>query len=74
MNNYQKLVDYFISTNELGHHNVSNHSICLYDIRNNPLVIIELEKRIRKITKKFKLVILNPKEKISNISILDIDL
>lgn len=71
---YQKLVDIFIESGELGHYDTRNFSICLYNMPNNSTDIRLLRRRIKEVTEKFKLVVLDPCEMRSNINILDIEL
>lgn len=71
---YEKLVDLFIESDELGHYDPEKYSICLYGIENTPKVLNGIKSRIEKITKKFSFVVLDKKEKFTNINILDIEL
>ena len=68
------LVDIFINTGELGHYNKNDWSIMLYDIENTPHHINYIKKRIDKLTTKYKIVVLDPKKKYTNVNILDIEL
>ncbi len=68
----QKLVDIFIETHQLGHY--GDYYLCLYDIRNNKDEINNIIKLIETVTKKYKLIILDKEEPITNINILDINL
>lgn len=72
--NYEKLIDHFIETDELGHYNKEDYSICLYDIKTEENIIRDLNRRIQNITTNYKLIVLDKSEKRSNINILDIDL
>jgi hypothetical protein len=63
-----------IASDELGHYNSDNYSIMLYGIDNKPEVIKDIRKRIGEHTSKFKLIVLDPTEKVTNVNILDIDL
>lgn len=74
MNNFYKLVDHFIQTDELGDYNEEDYSITLYDIENQPSIIRRIEQDIQKITRKYKFIVLNPMGEITNVKILDIDL
>ncbi len=74
MSNYEKLVDMFIDSEEIGHYNPDNNSIMLYDILNTSKTLRDLINRIDGITQKYKLVILYPERETTNINILDIDL
>ena len=77
MNNFNKLVNYFIEASELGsgmHYDNNNFSIMLYDIPNSKEKINQIKEQINEITKNYKLVVLNPNQLFSNINILDIDL
>lgn len=64
----------FIETDELGHYNDKNGSICLYDVQNQKPIIDNIRKRIEQYTKNYTLIVLDKKEEITNINILDIDL
>lgn len=69
-----KLVDKFIETDELGHYDAENHSVTLYGIPNDRKTIERVKGDIAKITNKCRIIILDPKDKHTNISILDIGL
>lgn len=71
---YHQLVDKFISTGELGHYNLDNKSIMLYDIENQEKVLSRIKNDISLITRNFKFIVLNPSQPITNINILDIEL
>ncbi len=70
---FDKLVDMFLSTDELGHFNDKEYSIMLYGIENKREVIDDIKSRIDSVTNKYKLVVLDKEEK-PNINILDIGL
>ena len=74
-NNFEKLIDYFISTKELGHYDESKNLICLYDVINSEKEIKRIKTEIEKITKKYKLILLelDKQSNCRNINILDID-
>ncbi len=74
LTNFDNLVEHFISTDELGHYNKDNFSICLYGIENNPAAIKEIRKAVSQVTTRFKLIVLEPGDQRTNINILDIDL
>jgi len=71
---FDQLVFHFIRTNELGDYNAENFSITLYGILNDEKHIERIRSEIEVITKHFKMIVLNPGEKCTNIKILDIDL
>ncbi len=70
---YNQLVDLFLDSNQLGHFDEDNNLICLYDIENNPKIISKIKTEIEKITKKYKLVILDKNDVYTSINILDIE-
>lgn len=72
--NFNKLIDHFISTSEQGHYDAENFSICLYGIKNDPVVLKKIFFEITKVTTKFKFIILDTEADFTNINILDIDL
>lgn len=72
--NINKLVDHFISTDQLGHYDSDKHSITLYDISNTSSEFRKIKNAIDGITKKYKIIILSPDKSFTNINILDIDL
>lgn len=74
MDNFSRLVNYFISTDQLGDYDLLDYSITLYGIPNQVDVIQKIHQDIRKITSKYKLVVTDLKEEFTNIKILDIDL
>lgn len=74
MDNFNKLVEHFIFTGDLGDYNKDNYSITLYDIRRDPVVIEDIKRRINEITTKYKFVVLHTTREFTNIKILDIDL
>jgi hypothetical protein len=71
--NYNKLVDLFLELKQLGHFDEENRLICLYDILNEPKIILGIKNEIEKITKKYKLVVLEKEDTYTNINILDIE-
>lgn len=71
---FNLLVDIFLKSDELGHYDLDNYSICLYDIPTNPSSIQSVVDRIDNVTKKYKIIINTPYESVTNIQILDIDL
>jgi hypothetical protein len=73
MSTFSRLTDLFLVSDELGHYDENNFSICLYGIKNEPPVIEDIRNRINQITSKYRLIILS-KDKYTNVNILDIDL
>lgn len=71
---YDALVDYFISTDQLGHYDSGAFSIALYGIKNDAKTLKEIKKGIEKLTKKYKLLVLDEKSEYTNVNILDIEL
>lgn len=74
MKEFDNLVNHLIATGELGYYNPEKYSICLYDIRNTPEVVKDLNERISALVKSYKLIILSPKEDFTNMNLLDIGL
>lgn len=74
MSNFEKLVDLFSESGELGHCNELNYSITLYDIENQPNIIDSIRKRANRVTKNYTLIVTDPAQPITNVKILDIDL
>ena len=54
-------------------YNTRNYSICL-TLENKKEVLNATRKRIDAITKKYKFIVLDPKEQFTNVNVLDIDL
>lgn len=71
--NFDKVIEEFMNSNELGDYSKELQSITLYDILNTKDNIARIRKRIEKITNKFKLIVLS-KDTYTNIKILDINL
>lgn len=71
---FEQLVDHFIGNSQLGDYDQDRWSITLYDIPNRKEIIDMIHRDIRKVTQKYKLIITQPNEKISNVNILDIGL
>lgn len=70
MDIYEKLVQYFLDSGELGYYDPSNLSICLYDVKKKD--IADLRKRIAELTKKCRVVVEYPNDDYTNVNILDI--
>lgn len=71
---YNKLVDHFISTGDLGHYDRESFSIMLYGIKNDDQALYKIKSDIERFTKKYKLIILDKKSDFTNVNILDIEL
>ncbi len=74
MDNFEQLVIHFIRTEELGDCDAENFSITLYGILNEEKTIDRIRSEIEGVTKRFKMIVLDPGEEWTNIKILDIDL
>ena len=71
---FEKLVDLFIKTDQLGHYNSAKQSIMLYNIKNEEGTLKKVEEDILSLTSKYKMIILDAKSEYTNINILDINL
>jgi hypothetical protein len=69
---FDRLVDMFIESGELGHYDEESYSICLYDIKNDMRVITDIMRRVRVVTPRYTMIVLQPNDDITNINILDI--
>ena len=58
----------------LGDYDTEKYSITLYDVPNTKNVFNKIKSDIESITKKYKWIVLSPKQDYTNIKILDIDL
>jgi hypothetical protein len=74
MTNFEKLVDLFNESGELGHYDELNYSITLYDIDNQPSIIESIRRRANRITKNYTLIVTDKERPTTNVKILDIDL
>jgi hypothetical protein len=74
MDNFNRLIDLFSKTGNLGDFDAENKSITLYDVKNISSVMKRLKADVTAITPKYKWIVLSPGDNITNVKILDIDL
>ncbi len=72
--NFDKIIDCFIETGELGDYDRENHCITLYGVENNINNNNRVRNLLNRITKNYKITILSPDDDVTNIKILDIDI
>jgi hypothetical protein len=73
-NRFDRVLDMCFSKFPVGHFSKEKYSICLYGMENNSFLEEIIRKEISKITPDFKIIILSPNDKYTNVNILDIDL
>jgi len=72
--NFDKIIDCFMETGELGDYDRENHSITLYGVENNISNNNRVRNLLNRITKNYKIIILSPDDETTNIKITDIDI
>ena len=73
-NKFNRVINLPIIERYLGDYDSNNLSITLYDVPNNQKELNKIKQEVGKVTNRFRLVVLSPKDNSTNIKLLDIGL
>ena len=73
-NKFNRVINLPIIESYLGDYDSNNLSITLYDVPNNQKELNKIKQEVGKVTNRFRLVALSPKDNSTNIKLLDIGL
>ena len=73
-NKFNRVINLPIIERYLGDYDSNNLSITLYDVPNNQKELNKIKQEVGKVTNRFRLVVLSPKDNSTNIKFLDIGL
>lgn len=71
-NKFNRVINLPIIESYLGDYDSNNLSITLYDVPNNQKELNKIKQEVGKVTNRFRLVALSPKDNSTNIKLLDI--